>query len=199
MSDLHEKPGKEKIFALDRRIVRMDPIDAGDTILDIGGGGEGIVGRLGGERVIALDRRLDELLEAPAGPMKLAADARRLPFADDSFDTVTSFFTLMFVMLEELPAVFAEAFRVLSPGGGLSIWDSVLPGRADAPQEIVAFRLKAILPHETVRTAYGCRWSDTSRHLPLYRAACINAGFSVHDEWEKDGVIYLRLVKPSQQ
>ena len=35
-------------------------------ILDIGGGGEGIIGRLYGPQVIAIDYRQDELDEAPA-------------------------------------------------------------------------------------------------------------------------------------
>ena len=35
------------------------------SILDIGGGGEGIIGRLYGSRVTAIDNREEELDEAP--------------------------------------------------------------------------------------------------------------------------------------
>ena len=37
------------------------------SILDIGGGGEGTIGRLYGTQVIAIDNRQEELDEAPEG------------------------------------------------------------------------------------------------------------------------------------
>ena len=51
-------------------------------ILDIGGGGEGIIGRLYGPQVIAIDYRQDELDEAPASCEKRLMDATALDFAD---------------------------------------------------------------------------------------------------------------------
>ena len=38
------------------------------SVLDIGGGGEGIIGRLYGKNVTAIDIRQEELDEAPEGP-----------------------------------------------------------------------------------------------------------------------------------
>ena len=40
------------------------------SILDVGGGGEGIIGRLYGEQVIAIDNCQEELDEAPDGFQK---------------------------------------------------------------------------------------------------------------------------------
>lgn len=40
----------------------------GERILDIGGGGEGIIGMRYSNRVISIDTRKDELEEAPTGP-----------------------------------------------------------------------------------------------------------------------------------
>lgn len=36
------------------------------AILDVGGGGEGVIGRIYGPRVVAIDNRQEELDEAPA-------------------------------------------------------------------------------------------------------------------------------------
>ena len=47
-------------------------------ILDIGGGGEGIIGRVYTGQVTAIDNRAEELEEAPDGPCKLVMDAAQL-------------------------------------------------------------------------------------------------------------------------
>lgn len=44
-------------------------------ILDLGGGGEGIIGRIYGRQATAIDNRQEELDEAPDGPKKLLMDA----------------------------------------------------------------------------------------------------------------------------
>lgn len=60
-------------------------------ILDIGGGGEGVIGLCYGEKVVAIDLRKDELEQAPDGPLKIVMDAKELSFLEDSFDAVASF------------------------------------------------------------------------------------------------------------
>lgn len=45
------------------------------------------------------------------------ADAKRLPFADDSFDLVVSLSVVEHIPWKEIPTVFAEAKRVLKPDG----------------------------------------------------------------------------------
>ena len=42
-------------------------------VLDIGGGGEGVIGRLKGSAVVAIDLYKQELEEAPAGPLKITS------------------------------------------------------------------------------------------------------------------------------
>lgn len=46
-----------------------------------------------------------------------AADAERLPFQPSQFDAVFAFHVLMHLDPESVRAIFAEAFRVLRPGG----------------------------------------------------------------------------------
>ena len=47
-------------------------------ILDIGGGGEAVIGRLYREQVTAIDNRQEELDEAPSGFEKVLMDATDL-------------------------------------------------------------------------------------------------------------------------
>jgi ubiquinone/menaquinone biosynthesis C-methylase UbiE len=67
------------------------------------------------ERAAQLGREVD-LLEA---------DAQRLPFSDDSFDTVTC--TLALCAVPDVRVAVAEMYRVLKPGGQLLLLDHVKP------------------------------------------------------------------------
>lgn len=70
------------------------------SILDIGGGGEAVIGQIYKDRVTAIDNRQEELDEAPDCCIKQLMDATELLFPDNSFDNVTFFYTLMY-MTEE--------------------------------------------------------------------------------------------------
>ena len=61
------------------------------SILDIGGGGEAVIGRIYRDKVTAVDNRQEELDEAPDCCSKKLMDATELLFPDDSFDNVTFF------------------------------------------------------------------------------------------------------------
>ena len=66
-------------------------------ILDVGGGGEGVIGRRWGRQVTAIDNRQDELDETPDCCEKLLMDAAALDFPNAAFDHVTCFFSLLFM------------------------------------------------------------------------------------------------------
>ena len=74
-------------------------------ILDIGGGGDGVIGRVYGPQVTAIDISAEGLAEAPGGFEKLAMDARRLTFPDNSFDHVTAFYSFLWIFRFEETAV----------------------------------------------------------------------------------------------
>ncbi|MDI6638051.1 MAG: class I SAM-dependent methyltransferase [Bacillota bacterium] len=86
-------------------------IDSGDYILDIGGGGESIIGKLKGNRVIVIDLKRDDLLEATNDALKIVMDARDMRFVEESFWRVTSSFTLMYVEPSDVAKVFRDAYR----------------------------------------------------------------------------------------
>ena len=71
------------------------------SILDIGGGGEAVIGQIYKDRVTAIDNCEEELEEAPDCCSKQLMDATELLFPDDSFDNVTFFYTLMYMTTEE--------------------------------------------------------------------------------------------------
>ena len=71
------------------------------------------------------------------------ADARALPFADDSFDTVIGRRFLHHVPEDERGEIIAEARRVLAPGGRLVLLEGT-PGLYRRFTKHVAFRLGAL-------------------------------------------------------
>ena len=61
-----EHASHDDIYFLDPQAVTVPDFAASGYILDIGGGGEGVIGQLKGDQVIAIDRRKAELEEAGA-------------------------------------------------------------------------------------------------------------------------------------
>ena len=122
------------------------------SILDIGGGGEGIIGRLYKSAVTAIDNVQEELDEAPDCCKKLLMDAAELHFDNESFDNVTFFYSLMYMDTETKEKALKEACRVLKKGGRLIIWDSVITSAY--PKAFLA-ELEIEFSGETVHTEYG--------------------------------------------
>ncbi|MCP4657551.1 MAG: class I SAM-dependent methyltransferase [bacterium] len=174
----------------------VQDFDYPGLILDIGGGGEGVIGRLKGDRVIAVDINKRELEDAPDGPLKVVMDARDLKFVDGSFHAATSFFTLMYIRGSDHPLVFTEVFRVLKPGGTFLVWEVVLPRRLDESKDIVVIPLTIKLPGEEIGTGYGTRWPEKRQDLSYYRQVAEAAGFQVVAAKEEGQQLFLELRRP---
>ena len=121
-------------------------------ILDIGGGGEGIIGRLYTNQVISIDNRKEELDEAPDFCNKILMDATNLNFKENSFDVVTFFYSLMYMNEETKKKAIFESFRVLKTGGILCIWDTEIENTYPKPFLV---ELDIRFENNEVHTTYG--------------------------------------------
>ena len=196
MSDHHPEISEDRLFYFEKQEVIVDDFDSPGYILDIGGGGRGVIGELKGERVIAIDPSKRELEGAAVGPLKIIMDARDLQFLDGTFSTATSFFTLMYIKGPDHEKVFSEVFRVLKSGGLFLIWDAIIPQRLDEDKDIAVFPLLVKLPNEEIDAMYGVLWPEEEQDLSYYVRLAENAGFNVVAQREKDGVLFLKLRKP---
>ncbi|MFZ5352295.1 MAG: class I SAM-dependent methyltransferase [Bacillota bacterium] len=186
---------EERKYWLPDQELSLTDLDLKGRILDIGGGGEGIIGRIFPERVVAIDPIKRELEETPEGPLKIIMDGKDLKFLDNSFETVTSLFTLMFIKCEDHEQVLREAYRVLKPNGELHIWDIEIPEYDGGEKDLILFKFKYHIPQGTDNSGYGTRWPGRIQNIHYFRALAEKAGFKPAAEEMKDNIIYLKLIK----
>ena len=124
----------------------------GDEILDLAKlvGPQGKVCGIdisAGMLTVAQRKVTKEALETPIDLR--VGDARQLPFADGSFDTAYSSFTLELFPDEDVPVVLAELRRVLRPGGRLAVVSmaKVKPGNKASVLERTYVCMHRLFPH----------------------------------------------------
>ena len=122
-----------EVIAQRRQVLKALDLREGEQVLDIGSG-PGLlayemalsVGQNG--RVCGIDTSEDMLAmsrtrcaDRPWTEFK-NADAAELPYPDDSFDVAVS--TQVYEYVANIPAAFAELFRVMRPGGRVLVMDT---------------------------------------------------------------------------
>lgn len=162
------------------------------SILDIGGGGEGIIGRLYKSAVTAVDNMQEELDEAPNCCKKLLMDAAALDFADESFDNVTFFYSLMYMNTDVKAKAIEEACRVLKTGGRLTVWDVEFKS---AYPDAFSVELDIILPKENVCTEYGIIGTDVAQSAESIISMCCECGLNPLEHEENGGHFHIVLKK----
>jgi SAM-dependent methyltransferase len=192
-----QRPSPEQVFRHSRLEVDLPDFAAEGLILDIGGGGEGVIGQLKGKQVIAADLSKRELEEAPGEPLlKIVMDARDLKFLDRSFATVTVFFTFMYINPSDHEKVFQEIHRVLRPGGRLLIWDPVFPARTEERHLYILYPLQVKLPAREINTGYGVPFRER-QGVQHFLGLAAKAGFEVLSRKDEKGWFALELRKPA--
>lgn len=179
-------------FSTEIQSIELSPIETGGFILDIGGGGEGIIGKLNGKQVIAVDTNERELLGTQNEALKVVMDATNLQFLPESFDVCTAFFSLMYIPNDKHLNVFEEAHRVLKNGGKFLMWDvRIQEKRGDYKAFLV--RLKVRLPNEETKAGYGVKWQ--TQNIEYFKKLAQKTKFKITSEWSKGEIFYLEMSK----
>lgn len=186
---------KDRVHVIDQQTIILEPIESSGLVLDVGGGGEGIIGLLHSDVVIAIDNRMSELIEAPPGPVKAVMDATDLHFFDETFDMAVAFFSLMYVPSDNRESVFRECHRVLRANGKFLIWDVIIGRRAGCNRDMFVVPLKVRLPHTTIETRYGVPWEDRRQDVDYYIDLAGRTGFDVIAGHTKQQTFHLELRK----
>jgi ubiquinone/menaquinone biosynthesis C-methylase UbiE len=163
------------------------------NILDIGGGGEGIIAQIGRERVTAVDKYQGEIDQAknkaPEATWVLA-NAKELDYEDGFFNSATSFFSIMYMSNEEKTEVFEEVYRLLKTDGEFWVWDASISNE----KGVFLIKIKAILPDsKIVRTGYGV--SSKKQTIQIVKELLENCGFKVETVIDEKNWYFLKAKK----
>ncbi len=187
-----------KIFFTHPLNINLNNININGRILDIGGGGEGIIGQLKGHSVVSIDLRESELKEAlEAGDtesLKIIMDAKELKFLDNTFDTITAFFSVMYMPKGDHKKIFEEVYRVLRKEGEFLIWDPIIPKRKDKEKELFAVLIAIQIKNKEVITGYGTRWNK-EQDINSFLKLAEEIGFKITEQNLNKDFFFMRMQK----
>ncbi|MCL2168787.1 MAG: class I SAM-dependent methyltransferase [Defluviitaleaceae bacterium] len=177
---------------MDRHKIDLTNVKISGRILDIGGGGEGVIGRQYGEGVVAIDTRKDELEETAGTELKIVMDAADMQFIDNQFDVVTCFYSLMYMQEAVMEKAVGEAYRVLKPGGRMYIWDAEMP--FEPTTEPFVAQLELQMNDEKITPGFGIYW-NRGQSVETMLDVCTKAGFTSVENTSANGAICLIVGK----
>jgi SAM-dependent methyltransferase len=184
-------------FTFEKQEIILPDFKVDGLILDIGGGGEGVIGQLKGDQVISIDLYKDELENAPSTNLKIVMDATDLKFLDNTFEAGAIFYAMMYIPADKHEKVFSELYRTLKPGAILRIWDVNLPMNSDNLKTwgaVYPFTFR--LPNKTIETGYGVRWAKTEeQNMDYYIRLVEKLGFKTMNKQEEKPSFYLEFQK----
>ena len=186
-----------KFYVVSQQDLYISDFDSRDEwVLDVGGGGEGIIGMLKGRNVIAIDSLKQELIETNNESLKIVMDAKKLLFLDSTFSYVTAFFTFMYIPIDDFDTIFSELWRVMKPGGKFLVWEPIfaIPQQELSKRRAVIF-LKIHFPDGKINeTGYGGILRNQNLDSIVKPAQKI--GFKVLDKKINDYYFFIKFQKP---
>lgn len=168
--------------------ISLEHIPGRNPILDIGGGGEGLVSRLEGHRVCAVDIRFDKIQEArlyDPHSQWILANACSACFRDASFNIATFWFSLAyFHSFESKLVAVTEAYRCLKEDGLLS----VIAAKITNKEERYIFNARFTFPNGSVSQIGFAVRGRQSQNMATVGKLVKNAGFRIisseeHEYW----------------
>jgi ubiquinone/menaquinone biosynthesis C-methylase UbiE len=184
---------KEEYYTTRAQAIKLSPLKSEGLILDIGGGGEGIIGKLNGRQVVAVDTRAKELKATRTQALRIVMDAADLKFLPESFYLCTSFFSFMYIPYDKHSRVFSEVRRVLKDRGRFLVWDVKMSAEHEGCKVFVV-DLKIQLPKEEIRTKYGVKWNN-QQNIDHFKELAQKTNFKIANEWSKGEVFFLEMIK----
>jgi len=189
---------KSRMIETKRKSITIIPkeIKENEKILDIGGGGEGIISRIYKRNVTAIDKRKDELDEiSETESLKIVMDATAMTFIDNQFDRATAFFSFMYMKEDEIIKSIMEVHRVLKKNGSFEIWDIEMPSVHQVKEEIFIAQIEVISEDLIINTGYGVQLKE-EQSLDTFVELLKNNGFtSVISKSSIDNVFYIEMKK----
>ena len=186
---------KERSYNVGLHTIDLSDIKLTGRILDIGGGGQAIIGQFKGEQVVAIDPNRNELEEAPdSNELKVIMDAKELKFLDNTFDTVTAFFTFMYIPVEDYKIIFEEIHRILKIGGNFVIWDVLMPEKGNDKRDIFYIELRVKIFDRTIEAGYGVSWNKEI-NIDTFTNMAKNIGFETLEKKVDKEIIFIRFRK----
>ena len=119
-----------------------------------------------------------------------------LNFLDETFSTVTAFFTFMYIPEHDFEGILKEVWRVMKSGAELLVWEPIfkIPPEEKEKKHAVIM-LKIHLPDGRVNeTGYGGRLRDQDDTTILTPA--LKVGFKVIEKKVEEYTYFVRLQKP---
>jgi len=187
---------KKRMNFLPAEKINLEKFDCRGRILDIGGGGEGIIARRFGERVVAIDLSREELEEAPVNDaLRIEMDARDLKFLDEEFLTITSFFTFMYMSPEDQEKAIREIFRVMKTDGEFFLWDIEIKPHDGGEKDVIVIELTVTIDGEEIKTGYGVYWPGKEQSPESIVKMGKEAGFRIVEVAENPNSFFVKMKK----
>lgn len=179
-----------------KSVIDLSDFELEGDILDIGGGGEAIISKTNLKGLTVIDLSLQDIKKKYTKVKYITMDAKNMSFEDGSFNTVTSFFVLMYMSVEDNMRVFKEVHRVLKNEGQFIFWDVNIKNKIE-DNEMVIFPLEVILKKSKSDISYCSRFvsGEHIRNLDYYKELLEANGFQFLNCIEYGDTIMISSIK----